>query len=75
MHHEIGRLIAAAKPDQVVLMKNSVTDYIQEGLQKAKYPGEILVHDKPLEFYKNLPHMIAAGDVVLMQNDWTDNYA
>jgi len=34
-----------------------------------------LIVDDPLSFYTNLDQIVAAGDVVLMQNDWTDNYA
>jgi len=75
VHIEVGELIAAAKPDVVVLMKNSVTAFIEQGLIKGGYNGEIQIEDEPLDFYKNLEHFVAAGDVVLMQNDWTDNYA
>jgi UDP-N-acetylmuramyl pentapeptide synthase len=73
VHEAIGRQ-AAESADMVVLMKNSVTDFIVSGLEKAKFKGEILTIDDPLEFYTNLEHFVAAGDVVLMQNDWTDNY-
>jgi UDP-N-acetylmuramoyl-tripeptide--D-alanyl-D-alanine ligase len=75
IHHEMGRLIAAAKPDVVVLMDNSVAEYIQAGLHVADFKGQIRIEKNPLEFYTTLPHFIAAGDIVLMQNDWTDNYA
>jgi len=75
VHQEMGELIAAAKPDVVVLMQNSVTDYIRKGLEAGKYKGEIRIEENPLDFYTNLEHFVAAGDVVLMQNDWTDNYA
>ena len=75
VHVEIGKLIAEAKPDQVVLMKNSVTNYIKKGLKQSDYKGELRVEDNPLEFYTNLSHFVAAGDLVVMQNDWTDNYA
>jgi hypothetical protein len=30
--------------------------------------------DNPVRFYSNLDQFVATGDVVLMQNDWTDNY-
>lgn len=72
VHREIGRQAAFA--DSVVLMKNSVTRYIQEGLQAAHFQGQLLIIDDPLSFYQNLDQFVAAGDVVLMQNDWTDNY-
>lgn len=73
VHNKIGRL-AAKSADMVVLMRNSVTDYIVDGLHEADFKGKLLIIDEPLEFYTNLEHFVAAGDVVLMQNDWTDNY-
>lgn len=75
IHKQIGEYIAQANPDMVVLMKNSVMPYIKSGLEAGKYQGELRVETDPLEFYNNLKHFIAAGDVVLMQNDWPDNYA
>lgn len=75
VHIEVGRLIAKAKPDLVVLMQNSVTDFIKQGLETAKYAGELQLQDDPLDFYSNLNHFVASGDLVVMQNDWTDNYA
>jgi hypothetical protein len=56
-------------------MENSVTGYIKAGLQAAKYDGEIRIEQMPLDFYLNLKHFVASGDLVMMQNDWTDNYA
>lgn len=75
VHVETGRLIAESKPDLVVLMKNSVTDFIKRGLKEADFGGELRVEDNPLDFYTNLIHFVAAGDLVVLQNDWTDNYA
>jgi UDP-N-acetylmuramoyl-tripeptide--D-alanyl-D-alanine ligase len=75
IHKEMGSLIAASGANVVVLMKNSVTPYIQEGLAAGGFTGEIRIEPNPLEFYTNLPHFVSAGDVVLMQNDWPDNYA
>lgn len=74
VHREIGRLIAAAKPDKVVLMQNSVTDFIRGELQAAGYSGELSIETDPLHFYSNIEHTVAAGDLVVLQNDWTDNY-
>jgi UDP-N-acetylmuramoyl-tripeptide--D-alanyl-D-alanine ligase len=73
VHETIGSQIAAVA-DVVVLMKNSVTDFIVRGLKKAEFDGKLLIIDHPLEFYTNLDQFVATGDVVLMQNDWTDNY-
>ncbi len=74
IHRQVGRLIAAAKPDIVVLMQNSATEHIRAGLEDTDFAGDLLIQDDPLEFYTNLSSFVAAGDVVLMQNDWTDSY-
>lgn len=72
VHVELGRAITKANPDQVVLMKHSVTDAITEGLEN--YKGQLIIEDDPLEFYNHLDKFVAAGDIVMMQNDWPDNY-
>lgn len=75
VHKEMGVLIAGAKPDRVVLMDNSVAGIIHDSLTAAGYNGEVQIEEDPLEFYTNLDQFLAAGDLVLMQNDWTDNYS
>jgi len=75
VHLRVGELIAAAQPDIVILMQNSVTGYIEQGLKAGDYRGKVQVESQPLAFYTSLDQFVAAGDVVLMQNDWTDNYA
>jgi UDP-N-acetylmuramoyl-tripeptide--D-alanyl-D-alanine ligase len=75
VHISIGKLIAEAAPNIVVLMKNSTTKFIEAGLMQADYGGEIRIEDDPLGFYLNLKHFVASGDLVVMQNDWPDNYA
>lgn len=74
VHIKVGQLIARAKPDIVVLFQNSTTKHIKQGLEFAGYSGEVRVEKYPLEFYENLTHFLATGDLLLMQNDWTDNY-
>ncbi len=74
VHLELGRLIAEANPDRVVLMENSVTKLIMQGLESANYEGQVYTESNPLEFYTNIDQFLAAGDVALLQNDWTDNY-
>lgn len=75
VHRQMGELIAAANPNVVVLMQNSVTKFIRSGLEAGKFKNELRLESNPLNFYTNLNHFVAAGDVVLMQNDWPDNYA
>jgi UDP-N-acetylmuramoyl-tripeptide--D-alanyl-D-alanine ligase len=74
IHIDLGVQIAQVA-DVVVLMQNSVTPYILKGLDRADFSGELLCVDSPLEFYQNLDKFILKNDVVLMQNDWTDNYS
>lgn len=74
VHIEVGKLIANAQPDLLVLMQNSVTSYIEQGLMLGKFKGKTQIESNPLEFYTNLKHFVASGDLVVMQNDWTDNY-
>lgn len=75
VHQELGRAIAAAKPDRVVLMNNSATADIKRGLEEGQFEGDLHIEYHPLDFYLNLEHFLAAGDVVMLQNDWTDNYS
>ena len=56
-------------------MKNSVTGFIEKGIHEEKFSGQLLIQDNPLDFYSNLSHFVATGDLVVMQNDWTDNYS
>lgn len=74
VHEAMGRAIAGAQPDMVVLMKHSVTRHIQAGLEEGGFKGELLIETDPLNFYTNLQLFVANGDLVLMQNDWPDNY-
>jgi UDP-N-acetylmuramoyl-tripeptide--D-alanyl-D-alanine ligase len=74
VHQKLGEYIAAAKPEMVILIKHSVTPFIQKGLAEGNYKGELRIEEDPLDFYTNLEHFVAAGDLVVMQNDWPDNY-
>ncbi len=74
IHNELGWAIATAAPDVVVLMKHSVTTDIKKGLKEKGFEGQLMVENDPLNFYTNLDKFVASGDLVLMQNDWPDNY-
>ncbi len=75
VHELMGEYIAKSNPDVVVLMNNSTTRYIQKGLTRSGYAKELVLENDPLKFYANLEQFVAKGDLVLMQNDWPDNYA
>jgi len=74
IHKQIGKDLAKAKIEKVILIKNSVTSYIEKGLKQEGYDGEILWFDDALAVFAALPHLTVKGDVVLLQNDWPDQY-
>ena len=74
VHKQIGRWLAKANIERVILIKNSVTAYIETGLNEQGYSGEIAWFDDALAALAALPHLTVKGDVVLLQNDWPDQY-
>lgn len=74
IHENIGKQ-AAKVCDIVVMMSNSTTEAIVRGLNNEGFKGSLRIEKNPVEFYTNLGQFVASGDVVLMQNDWSDNYS
>lgn len=74
VHREIGRQLATSV-DVVILVNNSATPIIAEGLTEKKFGGEVLWYDDGLSCLNALSQITKPGDVVLLQNDWSDNYA
>ena len=74
VHREIGRQLARAGIEKVVLIRNSVTPFIARGLEEAHYSGEVMWFERALDAFAALPNLTVKGDVVLLQNDWPDQY-
>jgi len=74
VHIEIGKQLATAQIEKVILIKNSVTPSIADGLKEGGYTGDLLWYDDALEAFRALPLLTVSGDVVLLQNDWPDQY-
>lgn len=74
VHRTIGQQLAEAGIEKVVLIRNSVTPFIGQGLQEAGYKGELVWFDDARSTYTALPTLTEEGDVVLIQNDWPDRY-
>ncbi len=75
IHVEIGKQLASAA-DLIILIKNSVTGFIYTGLKEVNYPEEnIIWYDNAKKAYNELFTHLKPNDVVLLQNDWTDNYS
>lgn len=82
LHREIGERLAQTC-DLLILIKNSNLPYFLEGLQKGgwkikndDYSQEmrLKVFETSKEAHAALGGILKIGDVILFQNDWTDNY-
>jgi UDP-N-acetylmuramoyl-tripeptide--D-alanyl-D-alanine ligase len=75
VHRQTGKQLAEAGIEVVALVKNSVTPHIAEGLEEADFKGELIWYPDGMSSLVALPKLTVAGDVVLLQNDWGDQYA
>lgn len=74
IHRDIGRQLAKAA-DIVILIKNSVTPFIEEGIMSTLSPeAKIIWFENVKAAHEGLREILKAGDVILFQNDWPDNY-
>ncbi|MCS7318170.1 MAG: UDP-N-acetylmuramoyl-tripeptide--D-alanyl-D-alanine ligase, partial [Candidatus Dojkabacteria bacterium] len=74
LHVEIGEKISNTA-DLVILIQNSVTKFIINGLEKNNFPkNKILIYSNAKIAFQEFWKHLKPGDVVLMQNDWSDNY-
>ena len=75
VHREIGKQLAEAGIEKTILIRNSVTPYIEKGLKESTYNGEIVWFDDALAAFAALPHLTVEKDVIVLQNDWPDQYS
>ncbi len=74
IHREIGKELSTVA-DSVILIENSVTPFIAEGLGAAGFNKENIKWYKSSEAaHADMAHIVQPDDVVLFQNDWPDNY-
>lgn len=74
LHQALGRRLAKAA-DVVILIKNSVTPFIAEGLGEAGFKKDSIVwFESAQEAHSALKSILRSGDVILFQNDWGDQY-
>ncbi|MCJ7826079.1 UDP-N-acetylmuramoyl-tripeptide--D-alanyl-D-alanine ligase [Patescibacteria group bacterium] len=74
VHEEIGRALADVA-DCVILIKNSVTPYIEKGLKEKKFDeSKIIWFNTAIDAHASLSNIIKENDVVFFQNDWGDQY-
>ena len=75
VHEEIGSELAHAGIEKVALIRNSVTPHIKAGLTYGGFKGELLWYDDMPACIAALRALALPGDVILIQNDWPDQYA
>ena len=74
IHKQIGKKLAKVNIEKVVLIKNSVTSDIECGLKEEGYRGDVIWFDDAPAAFAALPFLTVSGDIVLLQNDWPDQY-
>ncbi len=74
VHKEIGKWLARAAIEKVVLIRNSVTHFIEEGLKENNFSGDLIWFESSKECFASLPKRTVSNDILLYQNDWPDNY-
>jgi UDP-N-acetylmuramoyl-tripeptide--D-alanyl-D-alanine ligase len=73
IHREIGKQLAEVA-DVVILIKNSVTPFIDEGLKMKDKAPEVIWFETAQEAHASLAKILKPGDVIVFQNDWGDQY-
>ncbi|MEX1014995.1 MAG: UDP-N-acetylmuramoyl-tripeptide--D-alanyl-D-alanine ligase [Candidatus Paceibacterota bacterium] len=74
IHKEIGKQLAKADIEKVILIKNSVTPFIEQGLKENDYKGDIIWFEDGPKAFNSIDILTIKDDVVLIQNDWPDQY-
>jgi UDP-N-acetylmuramyl pentapeptide synthase len=74
VHTTIGERLSKTV-DIVILIRNSVTPWIEQGLKVGKFKGKTVFYEDALSCYNSLPSITKSGDIIVLQNDWPDNYA
>lgn len=78
IHLEIGRKLAGVA-DVVILIKNSVANFIESGILNFEYregqkQPQIIWFNSAEEAHAGLKNILQPNDVILFQNDWGDSY-
>jgi UDP-N-acetylmuramoyl-tripeptide--D-alanyl-D-alanine ligase len=75
VHRAIGKQLAATSIEHILLIRNSVTPFIADEIMAAGHEDRIRwFSDMPTALIV-LPQLTVSEDIVLLQNDWSDNYS
>ncbi|MDD3302074.1 MAG: Mur ligase family protein [Candidatus Gracilibacteria bacterium] len=74
IHHEIGKMLANVI-DKALLIENPATKSIFNGLKSAGFDTKnIILYKSTNDAHNDLKNILESNDVIIFQNDWTDNY-
>lgn len=74
IHRELGENLATVA-DKVILIKNSVSEYIRGGLlSKGFSEDNLTIYPTADSAHSDIKNILKSGDAIIFQNDWTDNY-
>lgn len=74
IHTKIGSDLAKVA-DLVILIKNSSTEFIYKALLESSFKEDSIIwYDNSKDIWEDLYTNLKPNDVVLLQNDWSDNY-
>ncbi len=74
LHYNIGKQLSSVA-NVVILIKNSATPFIEQGLLENNFIKEnIIFFNSAPEAHQNIQNITKSGDVILFQNDWPENY-
>lgn len=73
-HKKIGARLAEVA-DLILLIQNSNTKFFLQGLKEKNYSDDkIKIYQSSQKMQDDLKNILKSGDVILFQNDWSDNY-
>lgn len=74
IHHQIWKMLSPVV-DKVLLIDNPATKSIYNWLVKSWFDANnIIVYKSTNEAHEDLKNILVSEDVIVFQNDWSDNY-
>jgi len=74
VHHEIWKMLANVI-DKALLIENPATKSIYNWLKSAWFDTKnIILYKSTTDAHNDLKNILESNDVIVFQNDWTDNY-
>jgi UDP-N-acetylmuramoyl-tripeptide--D-alanyl-D-alanine ligase len=73
LHYQLGKELAEVV-DTLILVKNQNTESMAKGYNEINREGIVKFYQNGPELHSKFGEMLSGGEVILFQNDLTDNY-